>query len=108
MSGLLLGRQRVAGLGDGELGDGADLARLELADRLLLLAVEQQQLADALVLAAARVPDVVLRVERARQDPEVGQPADERVGSGLEHARESGPSGSGGDLDRRARPVGAP
>ena len=51
-SGLLLGRERVAGLGDGELRDRADLAGLELADRLLLLAVEQQQLADPLVLVA--------------------------------------------------------
>ena len=47
---LLLRRQRVAGLGHGQLGDRADLAGLELADRLLLLAVEQQQLADPLVL----------------------------------------------------------
>ena len=51
VSGFSRGRQRVAGLGHGQLGDRADLARLELADRLLLLAVEQQQLADPLVLA---------------------------------------------------------
>ena len=51
-------RERVAGRGDGELGDGADLAGLELADGLLLLAVEQQQLADALVVVARRVPGV--------------------------------------------------
>ena len=78
-------RQGVAGLGRGELGDGADLARLELADRLLVLAVEQEELAHPLVLVAVGVPGVGLAVERAAQDPEVGQPADERVGGGLEH-----------------------
>ena len=57
----------------------------ELADRLLVLAVEQQELADPLVLVAVGVPGVGLAVERAAQDPEVGQAADERVGGGLEH-----------------------
>ena len=101
---LLLRRQRVAGLGHGQLGDRADLAGLELADRLLLLAVEQQQLADPLVLAAGRVPDVGLRVERARQDAQVGQPPDERVGGRLEHADEQRAVLVGRDLDRRRRP----
>jgi hypothetical protein len=41
---LLLDRQRVAGLGDGQLRDRTDLAGLQLADRLLFLAVEQEQL----------------------------------------------------------------
>ena len=45
------GRERVAGLGHAELGDGADLAGPQLGRGLLLLAVEVQQLADALVLA---------------------------------------------------------
>ena len=72
---VLARRERVAGLGGGELGDGADLARLELADRLLLLAVEEEQLADPLVLAAVGVPGVGLAVERAAQDPEIGQAA---------------------------------
>ena len=51
---LLARRERVAGLGRGELGDRADLARLELADRLLVLAVQQEELADPLVLVAVR------------------------------------------------------
>ena len=37
---LLARRDRVAGLGHRQLGDRPDLAGLELADRLLLLAVE--------------------------------------------------------------------
>ncbi len=99
---LLADAQRVAGGGHGQLGDRADLAGLELADRLLLLAVEQQQLADPLVLALAAVPDVGLRMERARQHPQVGQPPDERVGGRLEHAHEQRPVLVGLDLDRRA------
>ena len=47
--------ERVAGLGHAELGDGADLAGAQLGRRLLLLAVEVQQLADALVLALGGV-----------------------------------------------------
>jgi hypothetical protein len=87
--------QRVAGLGDGQLRDGADLARGQLADRLLVLAVQEQQPADPLILLAVRVPRVGLAVKRAREDPEVGQPADERVGGGLEDA--------GDELARRVR-----
>ena len=74
--------------GRAELGDGADLARLQLADRLLLLAVEAQQLADPLVLALLGVPGVGLAAQRPGQDAEVGEPADERVGGGLEDADE--------------------
>ena len=103
---LLARAERVAGGGHGQLGDGADLARLELADGLLLLAVEEQQLADPLVLALRAVPDVGLRMERARQDAQVGQPADERVRGRLEHPDEERARLVGGDLDRRAGLVG--
>ena len=106
VSGFSFDAERVAGLGHGQLGDGADLAGLELADRLLLLAVEQQELADPLVLAARGVPDVGLRVERPGQDAQVGQPADERVGGRLEDADQERAVLVGGDLDRRARLVG--
>ena len=102
-SGCSFAGERVAGLGDGQLGDRPDLAGLELADRLLLLAVEQEQLADPLVLVAGRVPDVGLRVERAGQHAQVGQPADERVGGRLEHADEQRAVLVGRDLDRRRR-----
>ena len=82
------GRERVAGLGHAELRDRADLARPQLGRRLLLLAVEVEQLADALVLALRRVEHRALALERARQDPQVGQPPDERVRRGLEHPDE--------------------
>ncbi len=74
----------VARLGGRELGDRADLAGLELADRLLVLAMEEEELAHPLVLVAVRVPGVDLAVERAAQDAQVGQPPDERVRCRLE------------------------
>ena len=107
-SGFSRDAERVAGLGHRQLRDRADLAGLELADRLLLLAVEQQQLADPLVLVAGRVPDVRLRAERAGQDAQVRQPPDERVGRGLEHADEERAGLVGRDLDVGARLVGRP
>ncbi len=72
-------RERVAGLGHGQLGDGPDLAGLELADRLLVLAVEEQELADPLVLAAVRVPGVALRRGASRRGP-AGRSAGRRTG----------------------------
>ena len=65
VNGFSFVRQRVAGGGHRELRDRADLAGLQLPGRLLLLAVEQQQLADALVGVLGRVPGVALRMERA-------------------------------------------
>ena len=69
---------------------------MELADRLLVLAVEKQELAKALVLAASRVPGVGLALHGARQDPQIGQASDERVGRGLEHPGDERPVGVGG------------
>ena len=77
---VLARRQRVACLGCRELGNRTDLAGLQLSDRLLVLAVEQEQLADPLVLVAVGVPGVRLAVERPAQDPEIRKPADERGG----------------------------
>ena len=106
---LLARRERVAGLGHGQLRDRADLAGLELADRLLLLAVEQQQLADPLVLARGSLfQTCACEWSVPGQDAQVGQPADERVGGRLEHADEERAVLVGGDLDRRAGLVGRP
>ena len=101
-SGFSRDRERVAGLGHGQLRDRADLARLELADRLLVLAVEEQQLADPLVLAARRVPDVALAVDGPGEDAEIRQPPDVRVRGGLEDADEERPGRVRADLDLRA------
>ena len=78
------------------------------ADRLGVLALDAQDLADALLLAAARVPDVVVRRDLAGADAEVGQPADERVGRRLEDERSKRAVGVGRDLDLLARAVERP
>ena len=57
---------------------------------------------DALLGVAVRVPGMALRVERAREDADVREPPDERIGCGLEHARKERSRGIGLDLDRRA------
>src|SRR5439155_8567102 len=100
---LLARAQAVAGLVDRELRDGADLAGLELADGLLLFAVEEEELADPLVLAAGRVPRMALRADRARQHPQVREPADVRIRGGLEDPRDERPAWIGGDADRIIR-----
>src|SRR3990170_8117926 len=56
----LAARERGPGLRIHEFGHGADLPRADLADSLLLLAVEEQELADALILPARRIPGVVV------------------------------------------------
>ncbi len=61
---------------------------MELAHRLLVLAVEEEELADSLGLVASRVPGWCLSLQGAGQDPDVSQPADERVGGRLENARD--------------------
>ncbi len=81
------GRQRVSRPGNGQLRDRPDLTGVELPDRFLVLAVEQEQLAQALVLAAGRVPGVSLALECPGEHAQEGQPADERVGRGLEDSR---------------------
>ncbi len=101
---MVLGGQGVAGRGRSELRDRADLAGLQVPDELLLLAVEAEELADALVLAALGVPDVGLAAERAGEDAEVGEAADEGVGGGLEDPHEERSCRVGGDLERIARP----
>ena len=106
LSGFSLTDERVAGLGDGQFGDRPDLASLELADRLLLLAVEQQQLADALVLVTGAVPDVGLRgsvpdsTRRQVRRPTNGSAVVLKTGPGVVRPRRPGPRRS-----RRPCPV---
>ena len=75
-------RDRVAGLGDAQLGDRADLAGAELGRGLLLLAVEEEQLADALVLALVGVPHRALALQRPRA-ARGSRSGDRRTGSAV-------------------------
>jgi len=99
----LSGREGVSDLGDGELRDGADLAGPELPDGLLVFAVEDEEGADPLVLAPIGVVDGRLGVEGPREDPQVGQPADEGVGARLEGPDEERAGRIALETDRRPR-----
>ncbi len=63
--------------------------------------MEQEELPDPFVLTTGRVPDVGLGMQRARQDPEIRQSADEGVGGRLEDPNEERPGLVGGHGDRR-------
>ena len=83
----LVGDEGIARMGGGQLGHRGDVSGTGLREVLLLLALDRQEVADALLLASVDVVDVPLAAQRARHDPEVGEPPDERVGGRLEHLR---------------------
>ena len=71
---------------------------LQLGHRDLLLALQQLQLADALLVIAGRVPVRRVGLERAGVDAEERDAAGERIGEGLEHQR--GREGLGAAVER--------
>ena len=70
-----------------ELEDDADLAGPQRVARLLLLALEVGDLADALARLPRRVVELAVRGQRPREDPEEGELAHMRVGERLEDER---------------------
>src|SRR5256884_309204 len=82
-----------------ELGDRADVARPELLRLLVVLALELEQLADALLRVGPGVHERGVAVQRAAQDTEDVDPARERVGDRLEdERRRRGPVHADGGL----------
>ena len=77
----------VAGVNVFEFRHRADVARFELGDRDLLLALEQLQFSDALFVIFARVPVGRVGFERARVDAEQRDAAGERIGERFEDQR---------------------
>src|SRR5207244_5220445 len=67
---MVLRGNRVAGGGVLQLRHRADVARLQLRDRNLLLALKELQFADALFMVARGVPIAGVGLERAGVDPE--------------------------------------
>ena len=109
---LALRGQGVTGGGGGQLRDGADVAGGHLGQLLLLLAPKGEQAVKTLVGARARVPQVVVGPNRARQHLEQRDVADVRVGDRLEHESQRLGVRVGLDLDfgvagrdRDGRPV---
>ena len=85
--GRLLVAQSVAGGGVFQLGDGDDFAGDRAGDGRLLLALEAQQLAEALLRFARRVEDTGIGLSAARNDAEDGELAGEWIDNRLEHQR---------------------
>ena len=85
--GRVLGEEHVAGAGLLQLGDGADVAVGELVRRLVILALEQEQLADRSFPRVRELTRFESDDERAREHAEDVDAARERVGDGLEDER---------------------
>src|SRR5260370_16993280 len=59
-----------------ELGDRPDVASLDLRGRNVLLAAREEDLRQPLVAATVEVGEVLVRLDRARDDLEVADPAE--------------------------------
>ena len=99
LDGALGLEQQVARLRLLELRDRADVALRELALRRVLLSLQQQELAEALLRMGAHVRERRVGLDRPLQHAEQGDAAGEGIGDGLEDERR-GPTAV--DLDRRA------
>ena len=71
--------QRVTRGGVLEADDRVDVTGGDRVDRVLLVGVHLEDLADALLLALGRVDDLGARVEVTRVDADVGEATEERV-----------------------------
>ena len=80
----ILGAERIARADLLETDGGADVARNDRLDRVLLVGVHLVDTADTLALAAARVEHVGTGIQFSRIDAHERQTAHERVGSDLE------------------------
>ena len=83
--------QRVAGVGLLQLRHRADIAGDHLGHRVVLLAPQREQLADAFVDGLRGVVHVGVRAHRPAEDAEHRDVPDERVGHRLEHERRERP-----------------
>ncbi len=79
--------QRVTGGDVLQADHGVDVTCSGKADRVLLVGVHLEQLADALLGALGRVDDTSAGFDPTRVDADVGQPTEERVGDDLERER---------------------
>jgi hypothetical protein len=84
---LVGGDEQIAGHHVLQLGDGADVPGDEGGLGRVLLALEDEQLTDALLSPGARIDEVGVGLDLARQDAEHVDPPGERVGDRLEDER---------------------
>ena len=81
---LALDRERIAGAGVVELGDGTDVAHRQGVNELLFLADHYRDLGELLVAAGTPVVQRLLGLNASRQNPEDGDLAYIGVGNSLE------------------------
>ena len=79
----LLSAMQVAGLRVLQLGDGAEVAGLDLRHVRLRLALQQHEVAEPLRRLPRHVVHRRVRPERARNHPEQRDASGERIGDGL-------------------------
>ena len=97
------GREHVPGRDLLELGDGADVARPDLLQRHVVLALEREELADALLAAGPRAGRVAVARQHARDHAQQVDAAAELVGQRLEAEGDDRPVLREPDRDGLAR-----
>ena len=100
----LPGDEHIAGHDLLELGDCTDVARADLLDRHVLLALEREELAHPLLGRGARARGVAVARQHAREDAHQGDAPAELVGERLEaerHGRALGARAGGGGRGQR-------
>ena len=92
--------QGIAGLGGGQLGHCADVARADGGGVGLLFALDVEQLAHALGLAGTGIYQSTVALQGAAGHLHIGQLAHEGIGHGLEYIGSQRTGGITGDLHR--------
>ena len=94
-----LRRQRIGGVGVGQLRHRGDVSRHHLGYAGLLLAAEQEQAVQPFFRACRAVQQAVVGLDRAGEHLEHRELADEGIGDGLEHVGEGLATGVGRNGD---------
>jgi hypothetical protein len=103
LDGVIFRRPGVPGVGGLQLGDRADVTGRDLGDRLVVLPLLREQLAEPLLRALRGVVDGTVRPDAPAEHAEHRDVTDERIRDGLEHER-----GGGAGRDRTDAPSLAP
>ena len=81
---LVVLAERISGFCRTQLGDAADASRARLLDRNLILAVQENQMAEPFLRAVVQIQHVAVFPDLSGQDAEEGELPDVRINHGLE------------------------